>query len=174
MNNDLSCNVVKDLLPIYLDGIASEETNIYVKKHLSECQLCLNEYKKFYEITEKKNKIVVNEASSIIRFKKRIAASFITVVISSILLISLAMFCFHRESIYNNPTIFEFFSLIVLYIGMYFLPLLGLFVSIIWKQIINKKDSSFWPNVIILLLGIWILVEILLLLWHFFVIIRGY
>ena len=171
MNNGLSCNVVKDLLPMYLDGIASEETSIYVKKHLSECQLCLNEYKKFCEITEKKNKVVFNEATSIIALKKRIIVSFITVVISSILLISFAMFCFYHESIYSNPTIFEFSSLIVLYIGMYFLPLLGLFISIIWKKTINKKDSSFWPNVIILLLGIWILVEILLLLWHFFVII---
>jgi hypothetical protein len=84
------------------------------------------------------------------------------------------MFCFYRESIYSNPTIFDFSSLIVLYIGMYFLPLLGLFVSIIWKQTINKKDSSFWSNVIVFLLRIWIPVGILLLLWNFFVIIRGY
>jgi predicted anti-sigma-YlaC factor YlaD len=55
---------------MHLDGISSEETNIYVKKHLSECQLCLNEYKKFHEITERKNKMVVSEASSIIRLKK--------------------------------------------------------------------------------------------------------
>ena len=171
MNNGLSCNVVKDLLPIYLDGIASEETSICVKKHLNECQLCLNEYKKIYEITENKGKVVMKDASSIMTLKKRLIASFITVVISSILLISLAMFCSYRESIYSKPTILVFLPL---YIGMYFLPLLGLLVSIIWRKTINKKDSPFWPNVIISLLGIWILVEILLLLWRFFVVMRGY
>lgn len=36
----LKCYVVKDLLPTYIDGLASEETETEVKKHLQECSEC--------------------------------------------------------------------------------------------------------------------------------------
>ena len=44
MMNKISCNVVKDLLPLYIDGAVSEETKIEIEKHLSECAECHNEY----------------------------------------------------------------------------------------------------------------------------------
>ncbi|MCH5254208.1 MAG: zf-HC2 domain-containing protein [Lachnospiraceae bacterium] len=34
------CNVIKDLLPSYLENICSEETSILVKEHLQECDSC--------------------------------------------------------------------------------------------------------------------------------------
>lgn len=168
MNNSLSCDVVKDLLPIYFDGIASEETNICVKKHLSECKICLNEYKKLYETTEKKEKVIENEAALIRKLRKRIIYSFITVVIASILLITLELYSYNAESHFrNNFTIFDLLSGTVFYIGMYFLPLLGILVSVIWKKTLSKKDSTLWPDVFISFLGTCVLIKIIFLLWHF-------
>lgn len=40
MKNDLSCEVVRDLLPSYLDGVVSEETKTAVERHLEECPDC--------------------------------------------------------------------------------------------------------------------------------------
>ena len=40
----ISCNAVRDLLPLYIDGVVSEETKSEVEKHLSECSECQNEY----------------------------------------------------------------------------------------------------------------------------------
>ena len=40
----ISCNAVRDLLPLYIDGVVSEETRSEVEKHLSECPECQNEY----------------------------------------------------------------------------------------------------------------------------------
>lgn len=174
MNDDLSCSVVKDLLPIYLDGLACEETSAYLEKHLNECTLCLKEYKKLQEITEDNKKEFVDEASLIRTLKRRLATSFIAVVLVSILLISIAMFCFYNKSFYSEPKVFDIISLLVIYIGMYFLPLLAMVVSILWRKTINKEASTFWPNVIISLLAICILVEVLLLLWRFFTVARGY
>jgi len=34
------CNIVKDLLPLYLDGIASTDTVSYVEEHLETCDAC--------------------------------------------------------------------------------------------------------------------------------------
>ncbi len=40
MKNDLSCEIVRDLLPSYLDGIASGETRAAVERHMAECPDC--------------------------------------------------------------------------------------------------------------------------------------
>ncbi len=40
MKNYLPCEIVKDLLPGYIEGLSSKETSIAVENHLSECQEC--------------------------------------------------------------------------------------------------------------------------------------
>ena len=37
---EIDCNVIKDLLPSYLDKITSEQTNRLVEKHLESCNKC--------------------------------------------------------------------------------------------------------------------------------------
>ena len=41
MKNDLTCAVVRDLLPSYVEGLTSEETNRAVERHLSACPDCM-------------------------------------------------------------------------------------------------------------------------------------
>ncbi|MDR0974468.1 MAG: zf-HC2 domain-containing protein [Ruminococcus sp.] len=45
----LSHNVVKDLLPGYIDGICSDETNSEIKEHLTDCYECNSVYKAMKE-----------------------------------------------------------------------------------------------------------------------------
>lgn len=40
MKNDLSCAVVRDLLPSYIDGLTAPETNAAVEAHLRTCPDC--------------------------------------------------------------------------------------------------------------------------------------
>ncbi len=40
MKNDLTCAVVRDLLPSYIDKLTSEETNEAVDRHLKSCEDC--------------------------------------------------------------------------------------------------------------------------------------
>ena len=40
MKTDLTCGVVRDLLPSYADGIAGEETAAAVERHMAECEDC--------------------------------------------------------------------------------------------------------------------------------------
>ena len=46
MKNDLTCGVVRDLLPSYVEGLTSPESNTAVERHLSGCPECaqLDEY----------------------------------------------------------------------------------------------------------------------------------
>lgn len=36
----MDCNVVKDLIPLYIDGCCSEESAIIVKEHIEGCEAC--------------------------------------------------------------------------------------------------------------------------------------
>ena len=40
MKNDLTCGVVRDLLPSYVEGLTAPETNEAVERHLSDCADC--------------------------------------------------------------------------------------------------------------------------------------
>lgn len=44
--NNIPCNVIKDLLPLYHDGVCSEESQKLVETHLTECAECTAEYEK--------------------------------------------------------------------------------------------------------------------------------
>lgn len=44
MSEKLSCNIVRDLLPLYADHLLSSETEEAVKAHLSECEECSRIY----------------------------------------------------------------------------------------------------------------------------------
>ena len=40
----MECNIVRDLLPLYIDGLCSEDTCRLLEKHLAECKLCKELY----------------------------------------------------------------------------------------------------------------------------------
>ena len=40
MKNNLTCEIVEDLIPSYIDGLTSEVTNKAVREHLSHCDKC--------------------------------------------------------------------------------------------------------------------------------------
>ena len=39
----ISCHVIQDILPLYVDGIVSEDTKEMVEEHLRECESCRKE-----------------------------------------------------------------------------------------------------------------------------------
>ncbi len=44
MNKQFTCDVIFDLLPLYIDGMTSHETARVVETHLSECEQCRRIY----------------------------------------------------------------------------------------------------------------------------------
>ena len=49
----LSCEVIKDLLPLYYDKVCSEESCSLIEEHLSQCPQCENELQKLKTGLEK-------------------------------------------------------------------------------------------------------------------------
>lgn len=46
------CNIVKDLLPLYIEELCSEDSKDYVETHLENCEKCREsfEYLKYSEL----------------------------------------------------------------------------------------------------------------------------
>lgn len=49
MKNDLTCEVVQDLLPSYVDGLTSDVSNQAVEQHLKTCESCRNLFSEMRE-----------------------------------------------------------------------------------------------------------------------------
>ncbi|MEY8420748.1 zf-HC2 domain-containing protein [Oscillospiraceae bacterium 44-5] len=46
MKHEVECGVIRDLLPLYEDGAASEETTQLVREHIKDCPACREELRK--------------------------------------------------------------------------------------------------------------------------------
>ena len=52
MKNDLTCAVVGDLLPSYVDGLTGEESNEALRAHFSQCEHCRARYEAMKKTAE--------------------------------------------------------------------------------------------------------------------------
>lgn len=46
---DINCNIINDLLPLYAEGLTSEESNRIIEEHLKECEECRKLYQEMTE-----------------------------------------------------------------------------------------------------------------------------
>lgn len=56
----LCCNIIRDLLPLYIDGIESDESRDAIKEHLKYCPDC----RKYYKSINKALSVEADEAIS--------------------------------------------------------------------------------------------------------------
>lgn len=91
----ISCSIAKDLMPLYMDGVLSEETTEVMKVHLESCENCRKEY----EIMEQEwylpstvklqeeNKKMLKELKSQIK-RKRILTGVVAVFLAAMVFAS--------------------------------------------------------------------------------------
>ncbi len=89
-----NCNIIKDLLPLYVDDICSEESKKLVEEHLKSCNNC-KKYLKELKFNIKETKI--NDVNAFKKFAKMINFKLIKKIISItflILMIIIGLFYF--------------------------------------------------------------------------------
>lgn len=64
------CNLIRDILPLYHDGVVSKESEHAVEEHLGECENCKSYYKKMCQTD------VLEEATFDEEITKKVAASY--------------------------------------------------------------------------------------------------
>lgn len=76
---EIHCSVIQDLLPLYHDGVCSEETTILIETHLANCTECKNELESLHteiemppvSIQKQDKKMMRKMASSIQKMRKK-------------------------------------------------------------------------------------------------------
>lgn len=63
----MDCRIIRDLLPLYVDEVCSEESRKIVEEHLSECETCTKILEQMKSETISKEEVEMNleEAESI-------------------------------------------------------------------------------------------------------------
>lgn len=114
-DNKYSCEVIKDLLPLYIDSVCSDESKILVSEHLDECEECSEEYRRLMSkplnisadySSEKELLTKVGKKLKKSRKKaaiKGIAVTLAVMIIVGVLLIPDVMILVARRQYIRNP-----------------------------------------------------------------------
>jgi len=81
------CEIIKDLLPLYIDDVCNEESKQAVKQHLSQCEACRHTYNTMKETDgfakeESSTPEDITMASSLKKVKNRMKGKIRTITIS--------------------------------------------------------------------------------------------
>lgn len=106
--SEISCNIVKDLMPLYIDGVVSDETAEKLQEHMEECNGCREEHR---ELTQNlllpSNRNIQEENSKVLKdfkFKLRVKKIMIscTSVIITVLIIVVGYMVFQNVSVVHD------------------------------------------------------------------------
>jgi len=143
----LSCEVIRDLLPLYYDEVCSKESSSLIEEHLVDCPQCLDELQQLKitiekpHISEEKIKVMENISKKWKR-DKRVAFTKGSMFVSALA----AIICFVAYNIIGaevlpDGTLVEPFALIpigYIFILMFLISLISYFIFL-KKHKINTK-----------------------------------
>lgn len=98
---DRICNIIRDLLPLYVDDVLSIDSKDFVESHLKDCSDCKKEYELMKEdlVIPRENRD--NSLKSIKKTlkSKKIKNIVLTIILTSIIIISSIELIFHRNTL---------------------------------------------------------------------------
>lgn len=165
MENKLSCNIIKDLLPMYVDEISSKETNDCIKEHLDRCDTCKKEYYKILKVNNSNEKN--NDIETFRKFKSKIILIFIFFMIISIAAVSLSMICENIKLGLHRISTLEIILFALLNVSIYFIPMMALLFCWIWKKASYGSSSYNIANSFFISLVIIVIYLIMSLLYRY-------
>ena len=91
------CSLIQDLLPLYHDGVCSEESNKIIEAHLSECSSCKDYYNSLCEADEifaapQNAELEMKKAASFCSVKRKIRKKQIFVVVLAFAIFAVVSF----------------------------------------------------------------------------------
>jgi hypothetical protein len=111
---EISCNIIKDLLPLYVDDVVSDDTKKFVEEHLNHCEVCRKEVAVLKKeiIIPKSQAARIKDALPLKEFKKKwrnkkviIAALSIIMTVTVVIGLLSFMTCSYRAIPYDSSII---------------------------------------------------------------------
>ena len=103
----ITCDVIEDLLPLYVDDVASGDSRALIEEHLNEresCRKTLDDMRKDIDILHSDNdEIGHNDKMIILRLKKKIMkriAAVIVVAVILVMLVCVGNYFYHDYNVY--------------------------------------------------------------------------
>lgn len=96
--NDINCKIIEDLLPLYVDGVCSDESKILVSEHLDKCEGCAKLYKELMSkpvisaVSEDEKKAVERAGKKLKKTKKKSLIKGIAITLVSLIVIGILIF----------------------------------------------------------------------------------
>ena len=103
--SEITCSVIKDLLPLYADGVVSEDTRRIVAEHLKNCADC----REIYESMISQVAIPIESAKPLKNFKQSWKKKKIVIALTSVI-ITLTIICSGYLVYANVGVVHDFFS----------------------------------------------------------------
>ena len=95
----ISCDIIKDLLPLYIDGVCSYDSIDIIEEHLKDCPICEAEFISLQNNTDIKpeidkdiDKAVKNANKKIKKGKKKVVATTLSIVSVLLLIVGIISF----------------------------------------------------------------------------------
>lgn len=139
----LSCEVIKDLLPLYYDKVCSKESSSLIEEHLAECPQCVDEFEKLKinlenpTISDVEVKLMKNISTKWEKDKRSSFAKGSMLVSALAAIVCFVSFNIIGSEVLPDGTLVEPFALIP--IGFIFL--LMFIISLIWNFVISMKHK---------------------------------
>ncbi|MFR9271029.1 MAG: zf-HC2 domain-containing protein [Clostridia bacterium] len=74
MNKTIPCSIIKDIIPLYIDNLTSEDSNKIIREHIQECVECKDYYNSLVQHMESESKEKETKAVQEINYMKKIYA----------------------------------------------------------------------------------------------------
>lgn len=89
MKNKENCEIIKDLLPNYIDDLASEETKKFVEEHLKNCKECNKVFENMKADIEKEKQKIKKEVKYAKKYNRKIKTLIFIIVLIFLVIFSL-------------------------------------------------------------------------------------
>lgn len=98
---EIKCTIIQDILPLYIDGVVSQDTKEMVEEHLQHCENCQEEYEAMKHelyIPAENNASILKKMNKKWR-KKKVMISIVSVLVTAIVLLGVYMYVFYYQTV---------------------------------------------------------------------------
>lgn len=97
---EIKCTIIQDILPLYIDGVVSQDTKEMVDEHLKHCDKCQSEYvsmkRELYLPIKNKDSLIHNISKE--WRKKKVRISILSILVTTIILVGAFSYVFYYET----------------------------------------------------------------------------
>ncbi|MDE7478842.1 MAG: zf-HC2 domain-containing protein [Lachnospiraceae bacterium] len=104
---EINCNIIRDLLPSYVDGICSEDSRLLIEEHVTDCEQCRTrlEMLKDTALTDEQG------GKKTIFYLKKVKKGIISFILLTLAIIIGFMFMIHQYGVLENHLFYMIFPL---------------------------------------------------------------